>query len=376
MGERMSVMGSWWLIGAAAVVASGVGCSSGSSSAAGSGNGGSPSTAGKASLDLNAPRGKLGGDCTTDSDCGAGLKCLTPAGYAHGTKYCASTCNAPSDCAAFANTSYAIPVPAQSSDGPNAWGTTMLERGVICDVSQDVGGTQQYCQFICEENAALASGSPPSCYCLPRYEWVMDAAGNKTSCQWSEASVCSIVNYPGRPDICDACNSQPLVPGCYTGDYRCAMNLNFNGTCYQWIDNPSECLTSATQDCDETCTENCLNAAASSFSSDADNCAALCCKANGRPASTPPTCAMGAPAMSGGAGGVSSTGGAPNGGASAGTSSGASTGTSSGGADARDAGAGGATGAGAAAADAGANKGGASAAGDGQGGGGGGGFGI
>ena len=42
--------------------------------------------------DLNAPAGTLGGRCESDPDCDGGLKCLPPAGFASGTKYCAPAC--------------------------------------------------------------------------------------------------------------------------------------------------------------------------------------------------------------------------------------------------------------------------------------------
>jgi hypothetical protein len=248
-----------------------------------------------AARDLNASPGSLGGDCQADSDCAQGLRCLSPPAYPNAAKFCASPCSTKADCAAFAATSYAIQVPLDPDGiGNNAWGTTVLARGYECAQSPALGGTQKYCQFFCAANEAVNSDFT-SCACLPRYKWITDSSGHKLRCDWDDQSVCSIVSYPGRRNVCDACNSAPLLAGCYTGDYVCALNRSFNGTCLQGFSGNAlnACLASTTSDCDPACQESCGTSGDSVGLATLDSCTNLCCKPGGRSASVPPTCAAG-----------------------------------------------------------------------------------
>jgi hypothetical protein len=332
--------GCWLLL----VATAGPGCGRGTGSASDAGDGGessSPTTHGDAAGssgsspttpttpkreagDLNAPAGTLGGHCETDSDCGtSGLCCLAPFGFPSGTKYCAPTCSQLSDCAAFAQTSYAISVPLDPDGfGNNSWDSTLLTRGVTCGVSAGQGGSQKYCQFLCVENAA-AKADLSSCTCLPRYKRVTDAAGQLTRCDWDDASQCSPVRYPGRRDVCDACNSKPLIDGCYTGKYFCQFNRTFNGDCMDGsldIGTLQACIDSSTNDCDPTCYEACAGSGDEPGFATSDNCVDLCCKSSNRPATQAPACNdPSAPATdpasgTGGTAGATSSAGASSGG--------------------------------------------------------------
>ncbi|HVY32059.1 MAG TPA: hypothetical protein VHB79_36235 [Polyangiaceae bacterium] len=295
--------------------------------------------------DLNAPAGSLGGRCERDSDCRDGsLRCLAPAGFPSGTKYCAPPCSQASDCQAFAQTSYAISVPLDPDGfGHNSWESTLLERGVGCGVSAELGGEQKYCQFFCVENAAVKSDYS-SCTCLPRYQRITDSAGKLTRCDWDDASQCSPLRYPGRRDVCDACNSKPLIDGCYTGKYFCQFNRTFNGNCVDGaldVGTLQQCIAQGTNDCDPVCYENCAGSDPGGFST-SDACLDLCCKSSNRPASERPACTNpqgdggagagsaggvngSAGSASGGAAGVNGSGGSASGGtATAGSSSGGS----------------------------------------------------
>jgi hypothetical protein len=156
-----------------------------------------------------------------------------------------------------------------------------------------VPGGAKYCQFFCPENSAIEDQAK-ACQCLPRYKSVENADGKLVKCEWDDQSVCSIIAYPGRRNVCDACNSKPVVDGCYTGDYRCAVNRSFNGTCYQWSDVQTldACIAQTTSDCDEACYENCAGSGepGSPGVATSSNCVNLCCKSSTRPATQPPAC--------------------------------------------------------------------------------------
>jgi hypothetical protein len=284
------------------------------------------SDAGAMPSKLGARPGALGGVCALDADCDPGLRCISPWGFPAATKYCAPTCSTPDDCAAFAATSYAISVPLESSGGENAWGLTTLWRGMVCDVSNEHGGAQKYCQFVCPDLSAIKANGQ-SCSCLPRHRSVTNDAGDFIHCEFSEESQCSIVEYPGRPNVCDACNSTPLISGCNTGIYTCVMNLNFNGDCYQWFDGGSieACLAQQAYDCDPDCMMRCGGSTSS--------CTNLCCSETSRLASEAPECGEDGPGPSGtggwGGAGGSGTGGTPTWGGAGGSETG---GTSWGGA--------------------------------------------
>lgn len=271
---------------------------------------------------LNAARGSLGGACDADADCPSGLRCIGPTGYEYGAKYCAPTCNVPADCEAFAKTSYAISVPLDPDGfGPNQWNSTLLQRGVLCAETPDIGGTQKFCQFFCPENAAVtAEGN--GCPCLPRHKFVKTADDKVVRCEWDDASQCSILQYPGHSNACDACNSKPFFDGCYPGNYKCALNRSFNGTCYDWPDVSSldACISSATYDCDESCTAACVPN--ESGIDVGDSCSKLCCKPSKRPANQAPACHSGTPPPTNSSSSTSSTGGVvPDAGSSSSSSS-------------------------------------------------------
>jgi hypothetical protein len=243
---------------------------------------------------LNAAPGTLGGGCTQDAECPAGLKCLAPSAFPHATKYCAPTCNSNDDCQRFGASSYTIHVPLDPDGlGNNVWNSTILSRAYSCSATP--GGTQKYCQFLCPENTA-ATADFSECPCLPRHAVVKDAEGNALRCDFDDksASGCSIINYPGRRNVCDACNSKPVVPGCYTGDYVCSMNRNFNGSCVHGLGGNSvaSCLSAQTNDCDSTCYQNCASGSEVTVGI-SNSCVNLCCHPTGRPASVPPQCGGG-----------------------------------------------------------------------------------
>jgi hypothetical protein len=255
--------------------------------------------------------GTLGQACEVDSDCeNSAWKCIAPAGFPTAKKYCAPSCEVADDCRDFEATSFHISVPLDPDGfGPNAWGTTLLERRTRC-MPLTRNGTDKMCQFLCPPNAA-ANAAGTSCSCLPRHKTVKNAAGEFTECVWDDASECSIINYAGRSNRCDACNSQPLLPGCFTGLYVCGVNRNFNGTCYQGFSSADvqACLSSATFDCDPSCQESC----AQSVSQDV-SCTDLCCRESTRAPTVSPACMPGGGASDAGPTDAAVEGGGPEGG--------------------------------------------------------------
>jgi hypothetical protein len=202
----------------------------------------------------------IGASCERDSDCGGGLRCLTPLWTANKDGYCSPPCETVDDCGSLSDTTYFLQVPLEAYDGNNDWNTDLLMRGVVCAPAGDEAGAPSHCQFLCPDHSAVGfdeAGDPVSCGCLPHFSATVHSESD-FRCEYDETVECAILQKEGDPpNVCNECNSEEIFPNCPTGRFACLMNNSFEGFCVHWADNLDGCASPGTYDCNPDCQMSC-----------------------------------------------------------------------------------------------------------------------